>query len=185
MSFFKSCFFLSFVLTTTSTVTRYNILLTWRRGRTKVKKTPCSPLQTVLVGLHNPKTKESKDRKMAGGRGGEVFTSSWAGRRRRWGPGRRNWCPWTWRSSGEPRGSCCCCRPCRRCWAWRPWLLRSSASGPWSPGPFAGSALWDHRGAKKTKSAMVNESQRKTFWPQNCIDFRLLKWAEEPHETLG
>lgn len=76
-------------------------------------------------------------------RGGqdEAFTFWVAGKRRRWGLGRRDWCPWTWRSSGGPRGSCCWCRLCRRCWAWRPLLRLSSASDLLSPGPSAGSDL--------------------------------------------
>lgn len=71
----------------------------------------------------------------------EAFTFWVAGKRRRWGLGRRNWCPWTWRSSGGPRGSCCWCRLCRRCLAWLPLLRLSSASDLLSPGPSAESDL--------------------------------------------
>ena len=71
----------------------------------------------------------------------KAFTFWGAGKQKRWGPGRRDWCPWTLRSSGGPRGSCCWCRLCKRCWAWRPSLLLSSASGLWSPGPSEGSDL--------------------------------------------
>lgn len=95
-----------------------------------------------LEGGEPAEKEKKKDGRMEGGEGRDKAFTFWvAGKQRRWGLGRRDWCPWTWRSSGGPQGSCCWCRLCRRCWAWQPSLRLSSASDLLSPGPSAGSDL--------------------------------------------
>lgn len=87
-----------------------------------------------------------------------------AGRLRRWGPGRRDYCPWTWRSSAEWPGWGCCRLTNRTGWASQPSPLLSSASALRSPAPSDGSGLDETDKTEILKEILNADSSKNVFF---------------------